>query len=69
MKKLLIFAVLVILASCEKEPAPVNGCWDCLIKQNNGIEYPAVYCCTEQEIILIANEQTGKGIIVTCVKQ
>jgi hypothetical protein len=65
MKKLLIFTTFLILASCEKESAE-SGCWDCMIKQSNGIEYPAVYCCTEQEIILIANEQAVNGTKVKC---
>ena len=67
--KIAIFAALIVLASYEKEPAPVSNCWDCLIKQNNGIEYPAIYCCTENEIALIANERAGEVVIVTCNKR
>lgn len=67
MKKLLLFAALVILASCEKKSE--SGCWDCIIKQSDGIEYAATYCCTEQEIVLIANGQAVNGTKVTCGKQ
>jgi hypothetical protein len=69
MKKLLIFAVFLILASCEKEPAPVSDCWDCLIKQSNGIEYACKYECTEAQLQAIISDLKSKGTTINCEKR
>ena len=67
MKKLLF--LLLIFIGCEKEPAPVNDCWDCLIKQSDGIEYVGKYECTEMQLQAIISDLKSKGTTINCEKR
>jgi len=60
-KKLLF--ILLIFIGCEKEPVSDVKCYDCLIRQPNGIEYPAVYCVAPDQYQDIMNNQ---GYVITC---
>jgi len=68
MKKLL-FLIFLILASCEREQALVNDCWDCLIKQSDGIEYVGKYECTEVQLQAIISDLKSKGTAMDCEKR
>jgi len=65
MKTLLIFATVLILASCEKEPEIF--CYDCTFKQDNGTEYRGTYRCTEAELQVVISSATG--VEIKCEKQ
>jgi hypothetical protein len=67
MKKLLF--LLLIFISCEKEPAPVSDCWECLIKQSDGIEYACKYECTEVQLQAIISDLKSKGTAMDCEKR
>jgi len=58
-----IVFLLLLFIGCEKAPVTDVKCYDCLIKQDNGIEYSAVFCVNpEQYQQLMDNE----NYIITC---
>jgi hypothetical protein len=68
MKKLLF--LLLIFIGCEKEPLQKpTDCWECLIKQSDGIEYACKYECTEAQLQAIISDLKSKGTIMNCEKR
>ena len=62
LRYLFMLAILIVL-SCEKEKL---NCYDCIIKQQNGIEYQAKYCCSENDINEIIQTEALKGTVIKC---
>ena len=58
-----LVALIMAFTSCTKVPLTDVKCYDCLIKQNNGIEYSGVFCVNlEQYQQLMDNE----NYVITC---
>ena len=63
--------LLFILTACTKitdMPDEVNNCFDCTIKQSKLNAYRATYCCTEEELQLIIEQEEIKGTTIKCKK-
>ena len=58
-----IIFLLLLFIGCEKAPVTDVKCYDCLIKQDNSIEYTVVFCMNpEQYQQLMDNE----NYVITC---